>query len=133
MKTGFKGREYTLPCTFDVYRNLNNGKLSLRGVDVHNRLVVDHTDRVLLTNCEFKVSESGRQKVIENNRKNVHATVRGEVREFESTTLDTELTYNPFKFESFVTRDEHTPVHTAEKVCIDVSGEYPRFTATNIE
>lgn len=58
-----------------VYRNLANGCWSVKV----SGLVALHADTVLLRNAEFVVSEAGRQRVLKERRKNVHAGVRGEV------------------------------------------------------
>tara|TARA_R100001086_G_C11756193_1_gene236794 strand:- start:80 stop:493 length:414 start_codon:yes stop_codon:yes gene_type:complete len=39
--------------------------------------VVDHRDQVLIHNAEFRVREGGRQRVIKERKKNVHAFVVG--------------------------------------------------------
>lgn len=59
----------------EVYRNLNNGRLSIR--DAKTKLVVGHADRVKLTDVTFHVSQAGRERVLRERRKNVHAVVRG--------------------------------------------------------
>jgi hypothetical protein len=63
-----------------VYYNLHKGCWSIKALDgsAKGRVVV-HADRVLLRDCEFKVSEAGRQRVIRERKKNVHAGVVGEL------------------------------------------------------
>jgi hypothetical protein len=56
-----------------VYRNLNNGMLSV----VQSGLVVCHAYNCVMRDCRFLVGESGRQKVLREKRKNVHAYVSG--------------------------------------------------------
>ena len=98
--------------------------------------VVAHADRVAVINPVFKVSEKGRQKVINEQRKNVHAGVVGELSTFDGvptrwgvevglegcTILPNEspalhnwtgLTYNPYKFDSFVDKNTLEPVDDA--------------------
>jgi len=66
----------------EVYRNLNNGRLSIR--DAKTKLVLAHADVVTLTEVTFHVSEAGRQRVLRDKRKNVHAVVRGTLFDFLS-------------------------------------------------
>lgn len=77
-----------------------------------------------LSNCEFKVSEAGRQRVLKEKRKNVHAGVVGNVVAIDITIEDldnplnelTQLTYNPYKYDSFVVKETEQPVKSAEIV-----------------
>ena len=98
--------------------------------------VVAHAERVAVLDPVFKVSEKGRQKVIKEKCKNVHAGVVGELNMFdgvptrwgsevglEGTTITPNenpeqhnwvgLTYNPYKFESFVDKNTLDPVDDA--------------------
>lgn len=58
-----------------VYRNLHKDCWSVR--DKKTRRVIAHCDSVILKDAKFKVSEKGRQRVIKEKRKNVHAFVEG--------------------------------------------------------
>ena len=60
-----------------VYRNLNNGLISIQ--DLSTGLVLGHASAVDLQRATFIVREAGRQQVIREQRKNVHAFVRGKV------------------------------------------------------
>ena len=67
-------------------------------------LVVGHVESLLLYDAEFRVSEKGRQRVIEQNRKNVHAFVYGELADINTdVVLPTKAFYNPYKYKTFVT------------------------------
>ena len=70
-----------------VYRNLNNGLISIQ--DLSTGLVLGHASAVDLQEATFIVREAGRQQVIREQRKNVHAFVRGKV-------VDV-LNFQPFK------------------------------------
>mgnify|MGYP006276165747 CR=1 FL=1 len=128
--SGFKSREYHVPSVVDVYQNLNTGGLSVRGVEEHRGLVIDHVDCVSLSECVFLVSDSGRKRVIETGVKNVHAYVRGSLQSFEYTEYDIGIRYNPFKNASFAT-EEGSPVGHADSVSICVTDHDSRFTASN--
>jgi hypothetical protein len=77
-----------------------------------------------MSDCEFKVSEKGRQRVIQEQRKNVHAGVVGTVLAVNLSLDDlddqlnelTELTYNPYLYDSFVTKETKQKVVKAETV-----------------
>lgn len=64
----------------EVYYNLHSGRWSVRALDgEHRGRVVAHAAQVTISDAEFAVSEAGRQRVIREQRKNVHAFVRGEL------------------------------------------------------
>lgn len=109
----------------DVYKNLNRECLSVRSreSDEYGR-VVDHRDSVVVDNVEFVVQPAGRERVLEEERKNVHAFVRGRLSDDQSwRPVDgVEITYNPYEFDSFVTTDGHTPVDCADRVVVNTDG-----------
>lgn len=87
-----------------VYRNLRNGLMSVQAYISKKWLVVGHVESLLLYDAEFKVSEAGRQRVIEQKRKNVHAFVYGELADINTdVVLPTKAFYNPYKYKTFVT------------------------------
>jgi len=120
----------------EVYYNLRKKCLSVR--DGSTGLVVKHTHALKLVSgkvgyerdIRFKVSEKGRQRVLKEKRKNVHAYVcgrvmdLGKVRSLEDSkarkpkTLR-QVTYNPYKYETFVDVKTGEPVHFAQEVFID--------------
>ena len=61
---------------YKVYRNLNNGKLSIKNTE---GLVVGHCDSVVLTSVEFKVNRKGVERIRRNKRKEVVATANGNI------------------------------------------------------
>jgi hypothetical protein len=96
-----------------VYFNLHKNRLSVQ----YKGLVVAHVDEIKLENAQFKVSEAGRERVLREKRKNVHAFVVGVVSNNEYF-VDTEITYNPYKYSSFVNRETGKPIHEAAYVRI---------------
>ena len=99
-----------------VYKNLHKDCWSVR----QDGLVKAHTTELNLHTCMFKVNRKGRLKVLQEKRKNVHAGVRGYM---SSSTWDTypeelfdEVTYNPYKYESFVMKDTEAPRWFANQV-----------------
>lgn len=60
-----------------VYFNLHKKVFSVK--DVKTGRVIAHANTVKLQNAYPKVSEKGRQRVLKEQRKNVHAGIRGEL------------------------------------------------------
>ena len=58
-----------------IYKNLHNGMWSIRCI--RSKLVIAHASYAVLSDVTFKVSEAGRQRVIREGKKNVHAFAEG--------------------------------------------------------
>jgi hypothetical protein len=96
-----------------VYYNLHKRKWSVRALEGPDKdRVIAHKDELYLRRPVFKVSEAGRQRVLQERRKNVHAGVVGEW-ELCYDDLTTEVTYNPYKYSSFVVRATEQPIASA--------------------
>jgi len=101
----------------DVYYNLHKKCLSVR----HKGKVIRHCDSVIIEGAKFIVSQRGRERVLQEKRKNVHAYVRGELKEGPDTKcrawhlVGRRVFYDPYKYDSFVLSDK-TPVTGAERV-----------------
>lgn len=95
-----------------VYYNLHKHTFSIQHRVDGRWLVRDYADTVRLTDVTFKVLEGGRQRVLRQQRKNVHAFVIGTLAD---TVPDTphRVTYNPFKAPTFVRADDGSPVTEA--------------------
>ena len=124
----------------EVYYNLHKKCLSVR--DRKTGLVVKHTHAIKLVGRNrygsglvcFSVSEKGRQRVLEQQRKNVHAFVRGNVvlnkvksleeRKARKPKTLRRVTYNPYKYEQFVDAKTGKPVEYAKEVFIDGRNVY---------
>jgi len=99
----------------EVYYNLHKNVFSVR----HKGKVIAWGNRVTIENPEYVVREKGRQKVLEEGRKNVHAFVRGtlsDINNFKFGKIQQrlseprEVTYNPYKYDSFVDGGTYQPV-----------------------
>lgn len=107
-----------------VYRNLHKPghTYSIRALDgEHKNLVIGHTSELQLTNVKLVVREKGRQRVIREKRKNVHAGLVGTLvwvgsdytqrRPITPPSSKVELRstgvvkYNPYLNQTFVTAD----------------------------
>lgn len=107
----------------DVYRNLQRSKLSVRSRETETYgLVIAHCESVVLRDVEFVVSETQRDKARDENRKNVHAVVRGV---FDSTAPcagnKVPVTYDPFEYDWFVNAETESEIETADAVRIDLT------------
>ena len=106
-----------------VYFNLHRKCLSVKALEgEHKGRVIAYASSVGLINCTFKVSEAGRQRVLREKRKNVHAGVVGHLFEMGNdhavdimSRIADPIKYNPYKFASFVHAVTETPVHKAGK------------------
>lgn len=86
-----------------VYYNLHKKCWSVR----QSGRIVAHTNEILLKDCKFMVSQAGRARVLKDKRKNVHAGVSGYfVDLIPACRIYHELTYNPYKHETFVSRED---------------------------
>jgi hypothetical protein len=117
----YKGRGVVDGQQVELYRNLHNKRISVR--DAKTKLVLGHADEVMLTGAQFLVSEAGRQRVLREDRKNVHAVVRGTLvlpfgRASDGFAAPVRVTYNPHKYSSFVLASGLNPITAAEKVIV---------------
>lgn len=94
-----------------IYFNLHRRGWSIRNPQtglVENKGTV--TMFILLRDVRFKVNEKARQRVIAEQRKNVHAFACGEIASFDPTVADLDgtvpVTYNPYKAGHFYRKDE---------------------------
>ena len=117
----------------EVYFNLHKKTFSVRSCRTGRVMI--HTDEVHIENPEFVVHQAGRNRVLSEGRKNVHAFVRGDATYFGDTnrpTLDT-LTYNPYKYASFVDRQTEEPVYKASRAWLSVTDKIPTIQAEGVQ
>lgn len=105
-----------------VYRNLRKKCWSVR--DVKSGLVIKHADHILLADATFKVSEAGRQRVLRQKRKNVHAGILGVEVSLEHPAIPSfPVSYNPYKGPKFFVVETGEPIETAKLVELDSMGK----------
>lgn len=125
-----------------VYFNLHRKCWSVKALEgpAAGR-VVAHASAVSVYDVRFKVSEAGRQRVIREQRKNVHAGIVGDLGCFEGHYTDAgapivrecyradvfplsdrlpAVTYNPYKAPTFVRKDNGEPIRRA--ACVTLNG-----------
>lgn len=110
----------------DVYRNLHLGQWSVRSRYRADRgRVIGRVPAIVLEDVSLVVSEAGRQRVLREKKKNVHAVVRGEMRDMPEVDLDKwqRFSYNPYKAGHFVD-EAGNPLHTARRVRLDETGAW---------
>lgn len=117
-----------------VYRNLHQNCWSVKSRETGR--VIAHADEVQLSGVDFKVSQAGRERVLREKSKNVHAGLVGTLTDFDpvggkmptypaaSFSSDptikpgpadpVSITYNPYKYSHFVVRHSEQPVAKAE-------------------
>lgn len=123
-----------------VYFNLHRKCLSIKALEgEYKGKVIGYADTVSLHTCKFKVSEAGRQRVIREKRKNVHAGVVGYLVSINPCgyfidaikNIGSPVKYNPYKYTSFVHAVNETPIHEARHVAIVASnGRASMFAET---
>ena len=117
----------------EVYYNLHKNVFSVR----HKGKVIAWGNRVTIENPEYVVREKGRQKVLEEGRKNVHAFVRGtlsDINNFKFGKIQQrlseprEVTYNPYKYDSFLDGSTYQPIKKSKWArLIKKDNEKPRI------
>ena len=103
----------------EVYFNLHKKVFSVRSTRLGR--VILHTDKVHIKNPTFVVRQSGRKRVIVEGVKNVHAFVRGEIVLFDEIGPTSDLTYNPYKYDSFVCKDTERSVSCGTKAYLTLN------------
>ena len=124
------------PLDVEVYFNLHKKLFSVRSRMTGK--VIAHVDKVSLCDPKFVVRKSGRDRVRREGKKNVHAFVKGKLLNPTEETLlgalevlikvikkGKDVTYNPYKYESFVYADTEQPIDNADYAVLSVD------TATN--
>ncbi len=102
-----------------VYWNFNKKLWSLRSLIT--KRVIGYRHKLCLRDCIFKVSQAGRNRVLREERKNVHAGVVGTITRHKKATIP--ITYNPYKYEKFVNKNSLAPIEKAQLVCFTNDGK----------
>jgi hypothetical protein len=103
-----------------VYYNLHKHTFSV----TYGGRVITHADYVKLSDVQFRVRQGGREKVLKEKRKNVHSFVIGTLLDYCSYPCknlpdepnDNIVTYNPYKYSTYVMKDTEEPVFKANEV-----------------
>ncbi len=103
-----------------VYYNLHKHTFSV----TYDGKVIMHADYVKLGDVEFRVRKGGKERVRSEKSKNVHAFVIGTLlnyceypcEDIPSPSSDKVVTYNPYKYDTFVFKNTEEPVYRAQEV-----------------
>lgn len=110
----------------DVYFNLHKKVFSIRSREKETRgKVIKHTDNATIKNAKFVVSEKGRQRVLRERRKNVHAQIRGDLVSSGDINNPKKAYYNPYTKSSFVNYHTGEPVKESDMVVLKLNGKTP--------
>ena len=110
-----------------VFKNPSKGCYNI----MQGGMIKASARQIRLKDAEFLVRESGRQRMLENNKRNIHAYVVGELVDFthpDESDRALELIagrnayYNPHRYSSFVDRETESPLTTANVVQLDERG-----------
>ena len=103
-----------------VYYNLHKHTFSV----TYDSKVILHADYVKLGDVEFRVRPGGKDRVRKEKSKNVHAFVIGDLVDYckypcenmPQESNDNVVTYDPYKYDSFVYKSTKQPVYRAKEV-----------------
>jgi hypothetical protein len=103
-----------------VYYNLQKHTFSV----TYDEKVIIYADYVKLGDVEFRVRKGGKERVRSEKSKNVHAFVIGKLLDYceypcdeiPTPSSDKVVTYNPYKYDTFVFKNTEEPVYHAQEV-----------------
>ena len=109
-----------------IYRNLHKGSLSIKDWDRQSPTygrVIDRPNVYFVSHPRFIVSKAGRDRVLREKRKNVHAYVQGHPVDLDSDKVENatngrEVYYNPYNNDTFVD-SKGEPIHKADWAYIE--------------
>ena len=124
-----------------IYFNLHRKCFSIKALEGANKgRVIAHRSEALVFDATFKVSEAGRQRVLREQRKNVHAGVvghwidsSGDYATIDAVAINgSAITYNPYKYDSFVHLYGEHPIEKARLVALTTTeSKRPRINTWN--
>lgn len=120
-----------------IYRNLHKSLNSHCYSLKQRNKVFAHSENIAVTHASFKVSEIGRQRVIETRRKNVHAfvvcdetlfAINDDAIEYENKWnkdfgIPVKIRYNPYVSSNFLYENGDI-VHKADRLLLTPQGIY---------
>jgi hypothetical protein len=103
-----------------VYYNLHKLCWSVKSLSGEFKgKVVAHLDLIYLKDTTFKVSQKGRDRVLKEKVKNVHAGIVGIVSDKNETDYEIQVSYNPYKHSFFYHKKDSSPILSAKYVRMD--------------
>jgi hypothetical protein len=112
------------PMRVFVYRNVHRNTYSVKAMEGPDKgKVIHRSDHVLIAFPSAKVSEAGRQRVLREHRKNVHAGIVGELVSLEPQDFTgPKLKYNPYRYDTFVHESNEAPFQGANTAYLSPDG-----------
>jgi len=104
----------------EIYRNLHRNCWSIR--DNKTGKVIGHTDSIHLKDADLIVRQSGREKVLQEKRKNVHAFIKGRIESCEDKHIE-QISYNPYKYNSFILTESKKSIFHSDHIYLNDKGE----------
>lgn len=128
----FEGLKETRPLKADVYRNLQRDCFSVRSRETENYgEVIDHATVVFISPAEFVVQPKGRERVLEERRKNVHAFIRGRVTmnarypDIKMSAIPMkQITYHPYERGEFYCLSNNKGIDEADWALVTMEGVF---------
>jgi len=115
-----------------VYWNLHKNIFSIQSRETSDYgKVIAHKDSVVVALPKFVVRQAGRDQVLQDKKKNVHAFVVGHLTEarFLSSGNPFRISYNPYKNNSFVLADTKEEILSAAVAVLSMQGNHPIIEA----
>jgi len=121
---------------YKIYFNLHKKVFSILGWDADKKgwRLQFHSSNLVAEGIKFKVHETGRQRVLKEKRKNVHAFILADIvrpfstyRDMYDSDIATDInsgivfgnaTYNPYKYDSFVDADSEENLSLCDKIIL---------------
>jgi len=112
----------------DIYRNLHIPKddpIKWSVLDRRTRRVVDRVQTAHVTDVKFIVQPAGRKRVLKEQRKNVHAFVRGELTDARFISIGlVKVVYDPYEHDYFYRIDTGEAIYEWDKVLFTTDGPF---------
>jgi len=120
-----------------VYFNLHKRLFSVKSIEGASKgKVIGYSYSIVLGHTQFKVSEAGRQRVIRERKKNVHAGVTGtliDVGTIGEMFKGDIVTYNPYRNSTFVKKFTNNPVYKGKLTALEILDKIPRIVNMEYE
>jgi len=109
-----------------VYFNLHRNVFSIR----QSNRVKRHVKQLCLKDVRYLVQPAGRSKVLETGVKNVHAGLSGYfVDRVPVPAVSFDVTYNPFKYSTFVDVEDREPQEWSEYAYLECGKDWRNIEA----
>ena len=97
----FKGRAVDFNRVVEVYRNLHAKSADEKWSIRQHGIIVAHAGEFAMRGVVFKVSEAGRQRVLRDKARNVHALLVGKIDQIGVELHKLKVSYNPYESRYF--------------------------------